>query len=81
MLRGLRIALHPDDGQPITLETGKYGPYLKHGTTYAALPKASPLYDSTSPVILHRTLQCSTDSWRRQLRLCGCKQGGGPCKE
>lgn len=39
MLRGLRIALHPEDGQPITLETGKYGPYIKHGTTYASLPK------------------------------------------
>jgi DNA topoisomerase I len=39
MLRGLRIALHPEDRQPITLETGKYGPYIKHGTTYAALPK------------------------------------------
>lgn len=39
-LRGQRIALHPDDGQPIMLETGKYGPYLKHGSTYASLPKA-----------------------------------------
>jgi Topoisomerase C-terminal repeat len=39
MLRGLRIAMHPEDGQPITLETGKYGPYIKHGTTYATLPK------------------------------------------
>lgn len=48
MLRGLRIAMHPDDGQPITLETGKYGPYIKHGTTYAALPKVGHSHDQVS---------------------------------
>jgi len=30
---------HPKDGKPITLHTGKYGPYVKHGKINASLPK------------------------------------------
>lgn len=36
---GTAIGVHPKDGKPITLHTGKYGPYLKHGTVNATLPK------------------------------------------
>ena len=39
MLRGVRIGMHPDDGAPISLETGKFGPFLRHGDTRASLPK------------------------------------------
>jgi DNA topoisomerase-1 len=31
---------HPEDGKPITLHEGRYGPYLKHGKINASLPKA-----------------------------------------
>jgi DNA topoisomerase I len=33
------IGPHPDDGKMITAAVGRYGPYVKHGKTYANLPK------------------------------------------
>jgi DNA topoisomerase-1 len=30
---------HPDDGKSVSLNTGRYGPYVKHGRTNASLPK------------------------------------------
>ena len=36
---GKEIGAHPDDGKPVTLHSGRYGPYVKHGRTVASLPK------------------------------------------
>ena len=36
---GTAVGTHPNDGKPITLHNGKYGPYLKHGKTNATVPK------------------------------------------
>ena len=33
------IGTHPDTGKPITLHSGKYGPYIKHGSVNATVPK------------------------------------------
>jgi DNA topoisomerase I len=33
------VGAHPEDGDPITLHSGRYGPYVKHGKTNASLPK------------------------------------------
>lgn len=30
-----RVGLHPDDGQPVEAGIGRYGPFIKHNTTYA----------------------------------------------
>ena len=36
---GKPIGEHPEDGGPITLHSGRYGPYVKHGRILASLPK------------------------------------------
>jgi DNA topoisomerase-1 len=36
---GRQIGLHPEDGKPILLRAGRYGPYLSHGNVRATLPK------------------------------------------
>jgi DNA topoisomerase-1 len=33
------VARHPDSGEPILASLGKFGPYVKHGKTYASLAK------------------------------------------
>jgi len=33
------LGAHPDDGQPVTAQKGRYGPYVKHGRINATLPK------------------------------------------
>ncbi|MEE2688736.1 MAG: type I DNA topoisomerase [Pseudomonadota bacterium] len=38
---------HPDDGKPITVRKGRYGPYVKHGRTNATLPKDSEVDEVT----------------------------------
>jgi len=33
------LGSHPDDGQPVTLHEGRYGPYVKHGKINATIPR------------------------------------------
>ncbi len=36
---GRHVGDHPEDGKKISAAVGRYGPYVKHGRTYASLPK------------------------------------------
>jgi DNA topoisomerase-1 len=38
---GKALGNHPADGEPITLHSGRYGPYVRHGKTLASLPGGS----------------------------------------
>ena len=38
---------HPESGKPVQIREGKYGPYIKHGTTNATLPKSAVPEDVT----------------------------------
>ena len=50
---GIEIGAHPDDGKPVTLHSGRYGPYVKHGSTVASLPKG----ESEQELSFERALQ------------------------
>ncbi len=36
---GKEIGKHPDDNKPVTINTGRYGAYVKHGSVNATIPK------------------------------------------
>lgn len=36
---GKELGKHPDDNKPVTLNSGRYGAYVKHGAVNATLPK------------------------------------------
>jgi DNA topoisomerase-1 len=38
---GKEIGKHPDDDKPITLHSGRYGPYVKHGRVNATVPAST----------------------------------------
>ena len=41
------IGEHPDDGQPVAIFKGRYGPYIRHGRVMASLRKGQEI-DSVS---------------------------------
>ena len=49
---GKPLGNHPADGKPVTLHEGRYGPYVKHGSINATLPKSL----APSDVTLERAL-------------------------
>src|SRR5690606_7352630 len=34
---------HPEDGEPVNIFEGRYGPYVKHGKVNATIPKDRPI--------------------------------------
>lgn len=62
--QGAQLGLHPEDGAAVTLETGKWGPYVKHASTMASLPKARL---SAGVAALRGPSRCSL-----QCCICAC---------
>ena len=38
------IGAHPEDGEPVEAAIGRYGPYVRHGRTYANLPEVEEVF-------------------------------------
>ena len=41
--KGKVLGEHPDDGKPVTVQNGRYGPYVKHGKLNATIPKGTEM--------------------------------------
>jgi DNA topoisomerase-1 len=41
------MGVHPDDGKPVQILDGRYGPYFKHGETNANVPRGTPIESVT----------------------------------
>ncbi|MEM1106434.1 MAG: type I DNA topoisomerase [Pseudomonadota bacterium] len=39
------VGKHPEDGEPILANIGRYGPYVQHGKTYANLPEVREVFE------------------------------------
>src|SRR5262249_10855925 len=42
-----QLGPHPDDGKRIAAGVGRYGPYVKHGSVYANLPRGQTVEEVT----------------------------------
>jgi DNA topoisomerase I len=38
------VGMHPEDGQPVEAAIGRFGPYVKHNSTYANLPDVEEVF-------------------------------------
>ena len=41
------LGAHPADGQPVRVLSGRFGPYIKHGSTNANIPRGTDPQDVT----------------------------------
>jgi DNA topoisomerase-1 len=41
------LGVHPEDGAPIRVLSGRFGPYIKHGSTNANIPRGTDPQDVT----------------------------------
>ena len=66
------VGAHPDDGKPITAGIGRYGPYVKHGSTYRSLTEG----DDVLTVGLNRAVALIAEAPQR--RAAGRQLGEHP---
>ena len=70
---GRELGVHPDDGKPITVHRGRYGPYVKHGRTNATLPRGTDPDATTLADAVSLLAEKKTSAARRT-------RGGGSAK-
>ena len=68
------VGEHPDDGEPITLHKGRYGPYVKHGRLNASLPKGV----AAEEVTVSMALELLRKRKERDAERKGAGRRGGP---
>ena len=64
------VGSHPDTGQPILAGIGRYGPWLRHEDTYAAIPAD----EDVLAIGINRAVALVTDKEIRESRARGPKQ-------
>jgi len=63
---------HPEDQKPVTLNSGRFGPYVKHGKDMASLTRS----DDPDSLTLERALELIRAKQEKQAAS-GGKSGGG----
>ncbi len=61
------IGAHPESGEPVEAGIGRYGPYVRHGKTYASLEKG----DDVLTIGMNRALELLARRERRSARANG----------
>ena len=64
------VGLHPESGQPILAGIGRYGPWLRHEDTYAAIPAD----EDVLAIGLNRAVDLISEKQVRESRARGPKQ-------
>ncbi|GAB4519551.1 MAG: type I DNA topoisomerase [Amphiplicatus sp.] len=68
------VGPHPEDGEAIEAGIGRYGPYVKHGKTYANLPSVDDVFE----VGLNRAVALIAE---KRANPRGARAGAKPLKE
>ena len=64
------VGMHPESGEPILAGIGRYGPWLRHEDTYAAIP----VDEDVLAIGLNRALTLISEKQVRESRARGPKQ-------
>ena len=73
--KGRELGTHPRDGKPVTLKSGRYGPYVEHGGVRATLPKG----EDAEALSLERAVSLVAEKKARGTRTRkGGTRGRGP---
>jgi DNA topoisomerase-1 len=64
-----KIGVHPESGVPVEIGIGRYGPYVRHGRTYASLQKGDSLFETSFDRAM--TLLTKKETRNKPLRVLG----------
>ncbi len=76
------IGLHPEDGQPVEASIGRFGPYVKHGKTYANIKDPEEVLtigmNRAMEVLAQKAARGGGRTAAKPLRELGDHPDGGP---
>jgi DNA topoisomerase-3 len=79
------LGAHPRDRQPVELHSGRYGPYVKHGSTNATLPDRDAVeslsLDEAVALVDEKAGRAATGSTRRTVRTRAPRTPTAPATE
>ncbi len=76
------VGTHPEDGAPVEAGIGRYGPYVKHGRTYASLEKGDDVLrvgmNRAMELLARKAQRGGRGAAQKALRELGEHPEGGP---